>query len=340
MSSLRERLDVIWYGGREPGFALRGMAALYGGAVRLRQSAYRHGWLRSERVSAPVIVVGNLVAGGTGKTPLVVALVEHLAGKGWSPGVVSRGYGRRSHGQVEVGIATTPAIGGDEPVLIARRCGVPVVVDRDRVAAARRAIDLGCDVVIADDGLQHHRLRRDIEIELIDAQRGHGNGRLLPAGPLREPARANVDLRVFHRLDASADGEPAFCLVGDDLQAADGRREPLASWRGRRVHALAGIGHPQRFFQKLRMAGLEVVEHPFTDHHAYVVDDILFDERLPIVMTEKDWVKCAALAPADAWYLPVQAQCTPSLLAQFDALLAARGFAPGTSAGVSAGSRT
>lgn len=331
MSSLAQWLTAVWYGDRAPGLGLRALAALYGGVSGLRRAAYRRGWLRRERVGAPVLVVGNLTVGGSGKTPLVIALVEHLAQAGWSPGVVSRGYGRRSRGLVEVGVDTEPAAGGDEPVLIARRTGVPVVVAADRVAAARRAVALGCDIVIADDGLQHARLHRELEIEVVDAQRGYGNGRLLPAGPLREPPRAGIDLRVLHRsavADDGGDDEPAFVLAGDDLHAADGRREPLASWRRRRVHALAGIGHPRRFFERLRAAGLEVIEHPFTDHHAYVADNLHFAERLPIVMTEKDWVKCAALAPADSWYLPVQARCTPSLLARVDALLASRALAP------------
>lgn len=169
--SLERRLHKVWYGDREPNLLLRGLSLVYGGVVGLRSAAYRGGWLRAKHVGAPVIVVGNLTAGGNGKTPLVVALVEHLYSRGWKPGVVSRGHGRRSRGQVEVGVNTLPGEGGDEPVLIARRTGVPVVVDADRVAAARRVVALGCDVVVADDGLQHERLHRDIEIEVVDAMR-------------------------------------------------------------------------------------------------------------------------------------------------------------------------
>jgi tetraacyldisaccharide 4'-kinase len=323
VSRLEKRLQEVWYGGRKPNLVLRGLAVLYGAIVQLRSAAYRRGWLRRHRVGAPVIVVGNLTAGGSGKTPLVIALVEHLCRNGWSPGVVSRGHGRGSRGQVEVGVDTSPERGGDEPVLIARRTGVPVVVDADRVAAARRAVALGCDIVVADDGLQHERLHRDIEVEVIDEVRRYGNGRLLPAGPLREFGRPGTDLYVSHRDRHTEIGRasPGFVLKGEALHAHDGRIETLASWRDRRVHAVAGIGHPRRFFDRLREEGLKVVEHAFPDHHAYAAADLYFSERLPVVMTEKDWVKCASIAPADAWYLPVRAECSPSVFEAIDRLL-------------------
>ncbi len=323
---MHARLQEIWYGGRKPGMTLRALSALYGAVVKLRRAAYRRGWLRTQRVNAPVVVVGNLVAGGSGKTPFAIALVEHLCARGWSPGVVSRGYGRRSRGQVEVDANTPPEQGGDEPALIARRTGVPVVVDADRVAAARRVIELGADIVVADDGLQHHRLHRDFEIEVVEAGRHYGNSRLLPAGPLREPRREDADLRVENGDDglSAESSDPRFRLVGTTLYAKDGRAEPLASWRGRRVHGVAGIGHPRRFFDSLREAGLDVAEHAFGDHHDYDEDELHFAERLAVVMTEKDWVKCAAIAPANAWYLPVNAECSEGLFEMFDEKLAAK----------------
>ena len=326
MSATSDWFEARWYGARKPGFVLRALAALYGAVVRLRRAAYRRGWLRVQRVGVPVIVVGNITVGGSGKTPLVIALVEHLCMRGWSPGVVSRGYGRRSRNQVVVDVHTDARDGGDEPVLIARRTGVPVVVDADRVAAAKRIVALGCDIVVADDGLQHERLRRDVEIEVVDETRRYGNGRLLPAGPLREFGRPGIDLYVFHRTH-HAEAERAslgFVLKGDALHSGDGRIEALASWRGRRVHAVAGIGHPQRFFDGLRDNGLDVVEHAFPDHHAYAEKDLYFAERLPIVMTEKDWVKCERLAPATAWYLPVRADGSPGIMDEIDRMLATR----------------
>lgn len=329
MSATTDWLEARWYGGRKPGLALRALSALYGAVISLRRAAYRRGWLRVHRVGVPVIVVGNITIGGSGKTPLVIALVEFLRAQGWSPGVVSRGYGRRSHGQHVIDAQTTAQDGGDEPVLIARRCGVPVVVDVDRVAAARRVIELGADIVVADDGLQHYRLHRDLEIEVIEAGRRYGNLRLLPAGPLREPLLdkfAGFGMRITNGIDAetyqSEEGpEYRFHLVGDTLIGQGGRSESLQSWKGRRVHAVAGIGNPQRFFDSLREHDLDPVEHAFADHHAYTADDLRFDEALPIVMTEKDWVKCSAFASSDAWMLPVRAECSDGLLDAFYKLL-------------------
>lgn len=328
MSRFAERLQSIWYGESKPGLMLRALSTLYGAVVRMRRAAYRRGWLRVHRVGVPVIVVGNITVGGSGKTPLVMALVEYLRAQGWSPGVVSRGYGRRSRSQCDVRADTSPEEGGDEPVLIARRCGVPVVVDADRVAAARRVVALGGDIVVADDGLQHYRLYRDFEIIVVEAGRRYGNARVLPAGPLREPMPRHPGLtsipcmNITNGIDALTDqGEDCrewhFRLLGDTLAGIDGCTQPVEMLRGRRVHAVAGIGNPQRFFDSLREQGLQPVEHPFPDHHAYTPADLQFGETLPIVMTEKDWVKCAAFAPIDCWALPVAAVCSEGLLESF-----------------------
>lgn len=292
---------------------LRLLAGFYGNIIRMRRSAYRRGWLRTQRIGVPVIVVGNLSVGGSGKTPLVIALVEFLRRAGWNPGVVSRGYRRSSRGLQRVDAQTRFSEGGDEPVLIARRTGVPVVVDADRVAAACELRTQGCDIIVADDGLQHYHLYRDIEIEVIDALRGYGNGLLLPAGPLREsPTRAvDCDLHIVNGGDFNDTTAHRYGmrLHGDELAALDGTgRQPLAAFSDRRVHAIAGIGDPSRFFRALAHAGIDVVEHAFVDHHAYLAQDFAFAETLPIVMTEKDAVKCAGLGLADAWMLPVRAE--------------------------------
>ena len=321
-------LQRRWYGPTAPGITLRALSVLYGAFVGLRRSAYRHGWLRVHRIGVPVIVIGNITVGGSGKTPLAIALVEYLRLQGWSPGVVSRGYGRRSRGQHVVHAETAPQDGGDEPVLIARRCGVPVVVDADRVAAAQALRGQGCDVIVADDGLQHYRLHRDIEIEVGDGVRGYGNGRLLPAGPLREPVvRAqDCDYHVDNGGTAVAAGADRYSmqLRGTELLGLDGvRRQPLQALAGRRVHAVAGIGDPPRFFAMLRQAGIELVEHPFADHHSYRAQDFAFVEALPIVMTEKDQVKCSAFALTDAWMLPVRAEVPDAFFAALLERLAA-----------------
>ncbi|MGL6290073.1 MAG: tetraacyldisaccharide 4'-kinase [Silanimonas sp.] len=312
--TIERELQARWYGGVAPGFALRALAALYGFLMRLRRWAYRVGLMHQHRLEVPVIVVGNRTAGGAGKTPLVIALVEALCARGWRPGVVSRGYGRQSRGLVLVHADSSPTTVGDEPLLIHRATGIPVAVDADRVAAARALADAGCDLLVADDGLQHLRLGRVVEIEVQDG-RGLGNGRVMPAGPLREPLPArSADVRVVHGRDA-ADGEVPMCLrLGDarrlhggtDTAFADDIRT-LSAFAGKPVHAVAGIGHPARFFDALRDAGLVPIEHPFPDHHAFSAADFSAMRSAPILMTGKDAVKCRALGLADAWEVPVNA---------------------------------
>lgn len=306
-----------WYGGVAVGFGLRLLAWLYAAVLRLRDALYRVGLRRSHRVDVPVVVVGNFVAGGSGKTPLTIALAQHLARQGWRPGVVSRGYGRVARGPVRVRPDTPPAQGGDEPPLIARHAGVPVQVDADRVAAARALVADGCTLILADDGLQHRRLARDVEIEVVDGERRHGNGRLLPAGPLREPAGRRVDLRVVNGT-AAADGEWPMTLELVDAVALDGgASRPLSTFAPGPVHAIAGIGHPQRFFAALRAAGVDVVPHPFPDHHGFTAAELAFAPPLPLLMTEKDALKCAGLGLRDAWVVPVRAHLPAGF---FDAL--------------------
>jgi len=300
-----------WYGPSTPPLHARAAAALFGLLVATRRALLRAGLTRRLSAPVPVIVVGNVTAGGTGKTPLIIALVQELRAAGWNPGVASRGHGRADESQgLWVEPATTPLQGGDEPVLIARRSGAPVRVDRDRVAAARALATAGCDVVLCDDGLQHYRLRRDIEIEVLDGARRYGNGRLLPAGPLREPVERGLecDFRVVNG------GDPGFGEWAMQLRAAQalpmqgGRPRPLASFGGQRVHAVAGIGHPQRYFDMLKALGIGVVPHAFPDHHRYVAGDLSFGSELPVLMTEKDAVKCQPFANAWHYSVPVEAE--------------------------------
>jgi tetraacyldisaccharide 4'-kinase len=316
--ALIDTLESAWYGDARPPWWTRPLAALYGGVIHLRARLYRIGWLRSTRLPAAVVVIGNLSVGGTGKTPLTIAVVEALRARGYRPGVVSRGYGGSQREPLLLDDAPEPAHVGDEPCLI-HASGAPVAVGRDRPAAARLLLDAGCDVVIADDGLQHYALVRDVEICVIDGVRRFGNRRLLPAGPLREPLGRleRVDLRVCNG-GVPVDGEYLMQLQGGEVVSlCDGHRRPLADFADQRIHAVAAIGNPSRFFSSLRAAGVEVIEHAFADHHGFTADDLDFGDQLPLLMTDKDAVKCRRFARSHWWRVPVQADLPPAF---YDAL--------------------
>lgn len=310
--AIADGLERRWYeSDRKPPWWTLPVAALYGGISRLRRTVYRLGMLKSTRMPVPVIVVGNLVAGGAGKTPLTIALVENLRAKGFKPGVASRGYGGTAAGPVLLEASPDPTVVGDEPSLIAMRTGVPVAIGADRTAAVRLLLEQGVDVIVTDDGLQHYALARDIEICVVDGVRRFGNGRLLPAGPLREPLSRlrHVDFVVCNG-GAAHGHEILMQLAPADAVAVDepSRRRPLSAFTGQRVHAVAGIGNPARFFTLLREAGIEVIEHAFPDHHRYAAHDLAFADDLPVMMTEKDAVKCRGFAIRGWWSVPVTAQ--------------------------------
>ncbi|TKR33413.1 tetraacyldisaccharide 4'-kinase [Luteimonas gilva] len=311
MSGSGRQPPVWWYDGGAPPWHAKLASGLFGVLASARRGLYRKGWLRRVRVGVPVVVIGNITAGGTGKTPLTIALVERLLAAGRKPGVVSRGYGRQDAGRaLWVERDTDASAAGDEPVLIARRCGVKVRVDRDRAAGARALAAAGCDVIVCDDGLQHYRLARDVEIEVIDGARRYGNGRLLPAGPLREPPErgAECDFRVVNGGETGF-GEWSMRLHSDQAQPLlGGRARALAGFAGQRVHAVAGIGNPERFFAMLRGHGIAVVPHAFPDHHAYRAEDFAFGSDLPVLMTEKDAVKCAPFATERYFRVPTDAE--------------------------------
>jgi tetraacyldisaccharide 4'-kinase len=306
---MRAWLERVWYGGASGGGWLWPLSLLFDAVVRLRRLGYRRGWLASGHPGRPVVVIGNLTVGGSGKTPLTVWLATALVARGIKVGIASRGYGGSARGPLEVTAASDPALVGDEPVLLARRTAARVVVARDRLAAARRLAP-EVDLIIADDGLQHYRLARDLEILVIDGRRRFGNGRLLPAGPLREPVSrtATVDLVVVNGGGARA-GEYAMTLVPRAVVAlGSGARSALADWRGRPVHAVAGIADPARFFATLRAAGLLPLEHPLPDHAPIAPGELCFGDGLPVLMTEKDAVKCGAFPAANLAYLEVAAE--------------------------------
>jgi tetraacyldisaccharide 4'-kinase len=318
-------VERIWFGSRLAALPLTPLSALFWAVSTLRRAAYRHGVLRSERLAVPVVVVGNLTVGGAGKTPLVIWLARRLLARGLRVGVLSRGYrGRARDYPLVVTAATDPALVGDEPVLIARRADCPVVVDPDRVRGGRRLLELAdCDLLLADDGLQHYRLARDLEIAVVDGERRFGNGFLLPAGPLREGlARLrSIDLVVVNGVPRPGEHSmglrprPARALGAPEVE------RPIDAWRGRRVHAVAGIGNPERFFAMLRGLGVEVDPLPFPDHHAFGPADIDPPDDQPVLMTEKDAVKCAAFATGRHWVVPVDAEPDPGFVRHLDARL-------------------
>jgi tetraacyldisaccharide 4'-kinase len=307
-------LQEIWYGGRPPGAMLVLLSWLFSAAGAVRRVLYRIGVLKTIKLAVPVIVVGNITVGGTGKTPLVIALVEALREHGWKPGVVSRGFGGSAKGIERVDAQSDPALVGDEARLIFDATQAPVVIGRDRVRAAQALIDAGVDVIVSDDGLQHYRLKRDVEICVIDGARRFGNGRALPAGPLREPMKrlGGVDFRVCNGGEAKR-GEVPMQLGGDAAVALDDARAVRLA-EIPRAHAVAGIGNPQRFFAALRAAGIEIVEHAFSDHHPFAPGDLEFGDDLPVLMTDKDAVKCRAFARVNAWRVPVRAEFADTFL--------------------------
>lgn len=321
--SLARTADRIWYGPSIAGLALQPLAGIFGLLVRLRRTAWRRGWLTVQRVPVPVIVVGNLTVGGTGKTPVVRWLSALLCQAGYRPGIVSRGYGGQSpsqthghtHGHnhektrlVQPGDRADEV--GDEPLYLRRSADVPVAVNPDRVAAARALVAQGVDVIIADDGLQHYRLGRDMEIAVIDGVRRFGNGRLLPAGPLREPPDRlrETDLVVVNGGPAGP-GERAFRLVPmAAVPMSGGARRDLSEFRGRRVYAIAGIGHPARFFAELASQGMDVIPVPVADHERVSPDRLPEDAAIPVLMTEKDAVKYPDWERDNTWVVPVEVQ--------------------------------
>jgi tetraacyldisaccharide 4'-kinase len=281
----------------------------------VRRLLYAAGIFKSFHPGIPVIVVGNITAGGSGKTPLVLWIAEFLRGKGWKPGIVSRGYGGTVDAPRAATIASEAREVGDEPIVLSRRSGCPVWVgaDRVRVIEALRAAEPDVDVLVLDDGLQHYRLRRDVEIAVVDA-RGTGNGMFLPAGPLREPLSRlkSVDAVVSH----GARGVRGYSmeLAGDLMHrlAAATDRQLAAALAGQPVHAVAGIGDPARFFRHLERLGLKVLAHPFPDHHAFEPRELEFGDQRPVIFTEKDAVKLRRAAKPNWWVLPVTAKLDPA----------------------------
>jgi tetraacyldisaccharide 4'-kinase len=319
---LEHSLTRAWQRRGALAWALWPLSWVFGAAAALRRASFSLGWRRSERMGVPVVVVGNVTVGGSGKTPTVIALVNALRAAGFTPGVISRGYGARIGAPAAVTNTSDPALTGDEPLLIARRTGAPVWVCPDRVAAARalRAAHHNVDVIVSDDGLQHYRLARDVELVVFDHRLG-GNGFLLPAGPLREPLSRKRDATLINSpYDRALPPWPAtfaLSLTPGDAWHLDNPqlRRPLAQFSGTRVLAAAGIGAPERFFATLRAAGLSPSTRALPDHYAYCDNPFTTDSVDTILITEKDAVKCTPWRDARLWAVPVDATLDPRLVA-------------------------
>jgi tetraacyldisaccharide 4'-kinase len=300
-------LNRIWYGRRSPPWWLLPLSLTYAAASGSRRFLYAKQWRKSTRIPVPVVVVGNLSVGGTGKTPLVCWLALRLGELGFKPGVVTRGYGGSAANVRLIGMSDDPNVVGDEPMLLVRRTGMPVAVGRDRPAASQLLVNAGCNVVLSDDGLQHYAMQRDCEIIVIDGERRFGNGGLLPAGPLREsPQRLAAADAVVVNGGRPQGGELSMRLEAKNALSLSGSvARVLDEFARTSVHAVAGIGNPERFFNMLRAHGIEVTGHPLPDHAQLQASDISFADARPVLMTEKDAVKCARIAGPDHWYVPV-----------------------------------
>ncbi len=307
-------LDNYWYHKNAVAISLLPLSGLFRVITGLRKLFYRIGLLKSVSLPVPVIIVGNINVGGTGKTPLVIHLSNLLYRQGYQPGVITRGYGGKQSTRPQLVTAGSDAYDvSDEAVLLATRCPCPVVISTDRVSSSQLLLNHGCNIIISDDGLQHYRLQRDIEIAVVDGERGFGNGYLMPAGPLRETTERleSVDFIVTNGESHRYSSTRSFLmrLKAHSFKSLHNTDEKNASdFLGKEVHAIAAIGNPRRFFDLLRQLGLIIKEHSFTDHYRYSTSDIEFDDDLPVIMTEKDAVKCRQIVKAEKyWHLPIEA---------------------------------
>lgn len=318
------QITDAWYQGSVWLYLLAPFALLYAVIISVRSLLFKLGVLSSYRSNLPVVVVGNITIGGTGKSPLVSYLVRELRSKGYRPGIVSRGYGAEIQKAEcrEVLATSSPKEVGDEPLMLKQALACPVFVSPNRKISVQALEDKGCDIVICDDGLQHYALKRDIEICVFDGKRGVGNGFLLPMGPMRElrSRLVNTDFKVVNGAGDVPNLEGVSDLIRMDLlpaglfplaecasSSAEVLGKDLSQLSGQEVNAVAAIGNPERFFDVLEAFGMIVNRYAFEDHHAYTREDFSFSDDIPVIMTEKDAVKCRELGLQNAWYLPVQA---------------------------------
>ena len=304
--------NYIWYRRSIFSYLLLPLSWLFRLIIIIRRWLYQLKLKTVNHFSVPVIVIGNIIVGGTGKTPLVIWLANLLSQQGYKPGIVSRGYKVKNITKPRL-ITTNSSIteAGDEPLIIAKHTNCPVVITPNRSKAIELLINQhNCNIIISDDGLQHYAMARDIEIVVVDGQRQFGNGWLLPAGPLREPISRlkSVDFSVYNTVNMHLQPATSLTAVNDNQ-----RHLNISELTNKKVHAVAGIGNPQRFFTTLRQLGLQIIEHPFPDHYNFQKNDIDLDENSIIIMTEKDAVKCTEISDSRHWFLPVTAELEKDL---------------------------
>lgn len=320
-----KRIEQSWYSWSPLTLLLLPLSVIFCLLVALRQRLYRLGLIKSHRLAVPVIVVGNITVGGTGKTPVVIWLARWLRERGLRPGVITRGYtGQSAHWPRRVEPDTPALEVGDEALLLRRRGHCPVYAGPKRIQSGRQLLaEHPCDIIIADDGLQHYALQRDLELAVIDGERRFGNGLCLPAGPLRETQQRlnRVDLILVN--GRAGQGEHPMRVIGDQAISVNGRQQtrPLKAFAGKSVAAVAGIGYPERFFSMLESAGVKITRHLFPDHHLFNREDLAPFEGQTVLMTEKDAVKCEAFAGDDVWYVPADAHFETTFTQQLELLI-------------------
>jgi tetraacyldisaccharide 4'-kinase len=306
-----------WYAPHPLRWLLLPLSSLYRLVVSLRKQCYSLGLFKQHSLAVPVIIVGNITVGGTGKTPFVIWLTQQLQQQGFKPGIISRGYGGHAK-QYPLSVTSDSNANtvGDEPLIIARQTACPVVISPNRVEAGQWLLEHHqCDVVISDDGLQHYALARAIEITIVDSERLFGNKLCLPAGPLREPlSRLNsIDFTVYNGSAVTNTSFQMTLTMQKAINLRNHHTKPLTEFINTEVHGVAGIGHPQRFFNQLSAQGITVIPHAFIDHHHFQSTDLNFDDDKAILMTEKDAVKCHDFSTEKMWYIPVTASVTNNI---------------------------
>ncbi|TWI53409.1 lipid-A-disaccharide kinase [Pseudomonas duriflava] len=325
--SLSSRLLRAWYRDHPALRLLRPLELLYCQFARRKRRRFLDGELNTFVSPVPVLIVGNLTVGGTGKTPMILWLVDHCRARGLRVGIVSRGYGAKPpEFPWQVTADQSPAVVGDEPLMIAQRTGAPIMIDPNRPDAVKALLKAEqLDLILSDDGLQHYALARDLELVMVDAVRGFGNRHCLPAGPLREPIERIQSVDAVLQTGARADTEDGYAVQlkpSTLVNLVSGERRPLNYFSpGQEVHAVAGIGNPQRFFTTLETLHWRPVAHAFPDHAIYTAEQLRFQPAWPVVMTEKDAVKCREFATPDWWYLAIEAQPSSAFVSWLDTWL-------------------